>query len=388
MAAGRHCPPWADLWPELVGLILGRLPLADRVRMGAACRPWRRRAARQEPLPPPLPWLSLLDGAFLSVPGGEIHRRVPLPDDASCYGSMGDWLLLKRSSGGGTFSLVNPFTKSVVRVPKEAFPPGPLITVKPVLLSTLDLSPNSSSPFAILTIEDDPSLESVISVCRPGTATPTAFRGPDGDAIFDVAFFDGKLHALSHSKLYVLDDLETGSSARVPSMRCVADVVDNKPRVVWRTIAGERRVSAYVSSYLVESSGKLLHVRRRIEYPITSPEKKVGRGRTLSFQVFEADLTADCSRGKWRRVDALGGQALFVGLHSKSLPAPECGAWEDCIYFVCDHDYGTCGADPLRDCGVFDMRTGMITPLLPDDVVVQQQGCKGHPTWFFPAKTM
>ncbi|CAL5051239.1 unnamed protein product [Urochloa decumbens] len=392
MAARQHCPPWADLRSELVGLILGRLPLADRVRMGAACRPWRR-AAQQEPLPPPLPWLALLDGAFLSVPGGEIHRRMTLPDDASFYGSMGDWLLLKHS-GGGDHSLMNPFTKDVVRIPKESFPLGrPTCSVKPVLLSTLDLSPDSSR-FAILTT-DDYRFESLIFVCQPGTST--AFTVPDCELISDMTFFDGKLYALSLSNLYVLLDLETGSSskgklgARVdPSMTMssVADAVDN-PRVTCRTIAGEiRHVCAYWN-YLVESSGKLLHVRRLIGYLITSPEEGVGSSRTLSFEVFEADLATNSgSRGEWRRVNALGGRALFVGMQSKSLPAPECGAREDCIYFVCDYDRGSSAADPLRDCGVFDMRTGMITPLLPDDVVVQQQGCKGRPTWFVPTKTI
>ncbi|CAN6190755.1 unnamed protein product [Urochloa humidicola] len=382
-ATKRHCPPWADLRPELVGLIIARLPLADRIRLQAVCRPWRH-AARQESLPPPLPWLALLDGTFLSVPGGEIHRRMPLPNDASFHGSMGDWLLLNRSGGGGDHhSLINPFTKDVVRIPKEAFPLGRPTSVKPVLLSTQDLSPDSS-PFAILTT-DDFSFESVIFVCQPGT--PTAFTVPDCEVISDITFFDGKLYALSHTNLYVLLDLETASSsngklgARVPSMvmsmNSVADAVEN-PRIMCRIIDGESHVCSYWS-YLVESNGKLLHVRRSIAHLIASSEEEVGISRTLSFEVFEADL-ATGSGGKWRRVDALGGRALFVGTQSKSLPAPECGAREDCIYFVCDYDCGDCAADPFRDYGVFDMRTRMITPLLPDDVVVRQQGCKGRPT--------
>ncbi|CAN6222009.1 unnamed protein product [Urochloa humidicola] len=243
MATRRHFPPWADLRPELVGLIIGRLPLADRIRLGAVCRPWRG-TARQEPQPPPLPWLPLLGGAFLSVPGGEIHR-MPVPEDASYYGSMGNWLLLKNSSSG-EFSLMNPFSEDIVRLPTETCPARPT-SVKPVpLLTTLDdddLSPDS--PFAILTT--DSRFESVISVCRPGTSsTDTAFRVPDGELRSDVAFFDEKLYAPSLRKLYV-PDLETGGSsskgkqpprARVPSMRRVADAVKN-PGFMCRTIAGK-----------------------------------------------------------------------------------------------------------------------------------------------------
>lgn len=96
MTAARHCPSWADLRPELVGLVLRRLPsLADRVRFGAVCREWRNIVARQEPLAPPLPWLTLLDGTFLSnLHSGEIHR-MHVPEDASLHGSVGNWLFLK-----------------------------------------------------------------------------------------------------------------------------------------------------------------------------------------------------------------------------------------------------------------------------------------------------
>jgi hypothetical protein len=71
------------------------------------------------------------------------------------------------------------------------------------------------------------------------------------------------------------------------------------------------------------------------------------------------------------------------------LPASECGAREDCIYFVCDYDDDDDTPDPTRDCGVFDMKSGVITPLLPDTVVARQRGCEGRPAaWFSPTKTM
>ena len=136
--------------------------------------------------------------------------------------------------------------------------------------------------------------------------------------------------------------------------------------------------------YLAESSGKVLQVRRLIGCLSTLPaNERVKHSRTLSFEVFEAVLSAGFR--VWRRVGDLGGRALFV----RSLPASECGAREDCIYFVCDYDDDDAAApDPTRDCGVFDMRSAVITPLLPDTVVVRQRGCKGRPAWFSPTKTM
>ncbi|XP_039841550.1 uncharacterized protein LOC120701801 [Panicum virgatum] len=324
--AARHCLSRADFQPELLGLVVGRLPLADRVRFGAVCRPWRR-AARQEPLPPPLPWLNLPDGTFLSVPGGEIHR-MPVPEDAVCHGSVGSWLFLRRP--GGEFSLANPLSGDAVRLPEQYDPdlPGYPISFKPVLL----------------------------------------------------------LYALSLSKLYAID---TGSSskgeptARDPHIERIADAADDNPGFMCRSIAGENHICVYWS-YLAESSGKLLQVRRLIGCLSTLPDKeRVKHSRTLSFEVFEADLSAD-SRVRWRRVGDLGGRALFVSRQSsRSLPASECGAREDCIYFVCDYDDDDAAApDPTRDCGVFDMRSGVITPLLPDTVVVRPQGCKGRPACY------
>jgi len=156
-----------------------------------------------------------------------------------------------------------------------------------------------------------------------------------------------------------------------------------------RSIAGENHICVYWS-YLAESSGKLLQVRRLIGCLSTLPaNERVKHSRTLSFEVFEADLSAGFR--VWRRVGDLGGRALFVSRQSsRSLPASECGAREDCIYFVCDYDDDDDDdtPDPTRDCGVFDMTSGVITPLLPDTVVVRQRGCKGRPAWFSPTKTM
>ena len=71
---GTLSSPWPDLQPELLGLVLKRLPsFADRVQLRAVCRTWRCNA-RLELLPPPLPWVALFDGTFLSIPSGEIHR--------------------------------------------------------------------------------------------------------------------------------------------------------------------------------------------------------------------------------------------------------------------------------------------------------------------------
>lgn len=373
--------------PELLGLVLRRLPsLADRHRLAAVCRPWRL-IAQQEPLPPPLPWLTLLDGTFLSIPGGEIHR-MHVPEDASLHGSAGNFLFLERRHGD--LALMDLFSKQVERLPSHVgrlpmqacvFPRDSMF-LKLVPLSTLDhLSPDSL--FAVLMTAN--TFESVISVCRRPSAV-TALRMPN--YIFDIAFFDGKLYALSLKTLFAFEIVSSyEGKPRVSSRKQVAKAVKDPGIIIYRSIADKTYTAAYWS-YLAEFNGKLLHVRRLIGALSTlRKEDRIENGRTFSFQVFELDLTTN-PRRKWRRLNTLGDQALFVGTHSKSLTASECGAQEDCIYFVRDYDQEHWTIDPFRDCGVFNMRNGTITPLLLDIVGVRPQGCKGRPTWVFPTKAM
>lgn len=389
MMAARHCSSWSDFQPELLGLVLRRLPsLADRVRLRAVCRQWRHHALL-EPLPPPLPWLTLLDGTFLSVPDGEVHR-LHAPDGAVYnHGSTGNWLFY--SDINGICSLANPFSKAVIQLldidiicsyekttgARRRYP----VYLKWVLLSSLE--PSTHSHFAVLIM--DTEYATGISICQQHPMA-SAFRVPNHERILDAAFFDGKLYALSRKKLFVLDSdsnyYSNGKPKVPPMMRCIVDSIDD-PGTKLQSFACKGYTCMYWG-YLAECNGRLLHVRRLLGVLSNVPENNmIEHARTLSFDVFEADLTV-ISCGKWKRVKTLGGQALFVGRHSKCLPASEYGAHEDCIYFICDYDWGNANEDPFRDCGVFNMRNGMVTPLLAETAVVRPQGTVGHPAWFFP----
>ncbi|KAF0910788.1 hypothetical protein E2562_004761 [Oryza meyeriana var. granulata] len=104
---------WSDLRPELLDLVIHRLhSLADRIRFRAVCRSWRHIALAQ-PLPPPMPWLALGNGAFLTIPNGEIHR-MDVTENSCCHGSCDNWLFVVHDNGG--CSLMNPFTKASVQL--------------------------------------------------------------------------------------------------------------------------------------------------------------------------------------------------------------------------------------------------------------------------------
>ncbi|KAL6607013.1 hypothetical protein ACP70R_042666 [Stipagrostis hirtigluma subsp. patula] len=107
-------PPWSDLPPELVGLVLRRLPsYLDRLRFRAVCRQWRLAAQQQEQqpqLPPSLPWLRLHGLTFRSLPGGEVLRLTD-PDlraSAACVGCVNGWLLCARYNSNHTHSHALP----------------------------------------------------------------------------------------------------------------------------------------------------------------------------------------------------------------------------------------------------------------------------------------
>jgi hypothetical protein len=82
--------------------------------------------------------------------------------------------------------------------------------------------------------------------------------------------------------------------------------------------------------YMVVSSDQLLMVEREVEMT-----RKPMRTRRL--KVFEATELSG-GDGRWRKVDTLMGNSLFVSKEcSASLPVERhCGAQEDCIYYTSD----------------------------------------------------
>ncbi|KAF0888970.1 hypothetical protein E2562_020185 [Oryza meyeriana var. granulata] len=119
--------------------------------------------------------------------------------------------------------------------------------------------------------------------------------------------------------------------------------------------------------YLVESGGRLLMVRWWVSMPL----RRRNAGRLPSrFKVLEADLAAGGDNdGRWKAVDSLRGRALFLGkAGSRSVLATSqhggggagAGARQDCIYFM----RRTFWCQYVGDSGVYDMRSGEISPLL------------------------
>ncbi|KAF8697606.1 hypothetical protein HU200_035792 [Digitaria exilis] len=360
---------WSDLPPELLVLVLECLPsLADRVRVRAVCHPWRCNA-RQHSLPP---LLTLPDGTFLSIPDGEVIR-MPVPEDSRCHGSVDNWLFLMQTDG--ECSLVNPFSRATVELPKlgtvwynDSFNAtsglNPII-YKPVVPSALESSPDSLVAMLIL----DDGHCSTICICQPPVATDvSSARATWPIQVFDdIAFVSGKLYGLGPcNKLFIFEMDYESDKPKISSIKCISHWIG-----LLRDLPQSVRAKVHIKKeYLVECCGTLLRVRRFLQCDRHGlAARYLKHYHTVGFDVFEAGMSTNSS--KWRKVNHLGGQALFVGRHcSKSLPAIEHnGIQGDCIYFMRDY----CPTrDTLRDSGMYNIITGMITPLLSEPVAVRQ----------------
>ncbi|XBI43264.1 hypothetical protein VPH35_108056 [Triticum aestivum] len=363
--------PWPDLPPELLRLVVLRVPShADRVRLRAVCRPWHSAASD---LPPLLPWLALRDGTFLSLPDGVVHRLPAIPANVASRVSTGGMLFLVHDDGG--CSLMNPLTGETT--PQH-------VDHDILWFQMTRLNPLYLVQYNIRKIVVSDNMFVVSS--RNYSRLHIYARGPQPQAGStkldplipdDMALFQGKLymligrtspdaqHITHHRELHVVD-LRPGlqHDEHQPSVQCC---IPGTTTDCWSSGIYKRYY------YLVVSDDRLLMVEREIEVDRVSNK----RIRTRWLKVFEAmDLDLDCGHGRWRKVDRLKGHALFVSLEcSFSLPASVdgcavgVGAQEDCVYFVRElklSTHPTCltkAEDDHLCCGVYNIRHQTLAPL-------------------------
>ncbi|CAL4983522.1 unnamed protein product [Urochloa decumbens] len=346
-------PPWSDLPLELVGLVLGSLPVhADRVRSAAVCCQWRA-AVREVPLPSAMPLLA-----------------IPFAGYAAAAAS-GNWLLFlspdDNDSNGSCF-LRDPFSGATVPLPAQSrvwlryknsdgspvYGPaaaGASIAVRRLLLC----SPNLVAAQVRL------GLRPRIAVCKPGAASAWwSVSMEDGGMVpllGAMAFHQGKLFAVE--KLYAIDvgvDQSTGGP-RVSRVRLVISTILCCPSTVMVIPRGSG-VFMEMLLYVVESRGVLLVVRRGMQRQWTRQEGRSTPTGWNEIDVFEADLQG-C---RWTQVDTIGDdQVLFLsGHHSRSLCVSQLGMPGDRIVFFenDDEDGGrwSRGESTSNSCIVYDMK--------------------------------
>ncbi|KAI4973886.1 hypothetical protein ZWY2020_041667 [Hordeum vulgare] len=377
-ASSRRRCPWPDLQPELICLVLLRLPShADRVRLAPVCRAWRSSARLQHPLPPVLPWLALPDGTFLRLPDGAVHR-LPVPDDVSSRVSTGDALFLVHGDGRCSLTTPSPTVTTPVALPQPAFWFRRNSRANHVL-NSIHKTVVSDDLVAVL---KSMGLYNVFVSTR-GHGLPSWQRKwapPSGSFTADITIFKGKLHVLTmKEELHVLDAGDQQTSM-VPVVKTLCKLEYQRFDSFWTDRYTEWH-------YLVVSGNQLLMVKRMINLvatdngikerthrPSNSPQKHRTGAICPRFEVFEAVNPSD-GCGWWREVDTLMGRALFVSEGcSESLPASsgvQCGARTP--------------RNPFLDSGVYNMRDRTVAPLsLEAATVPTVHYGQWSSTWIFP----
>lgn len=413
-AAEAATSSWSELPADLIGQVLLRLPsLADRVRLRAACRPWRTDAKRQAALPPPLPWFALRDGGLVDHHGAPVRRCAPILREGVTDYLAVDNLAFLAHNRAACCSMVNPLSASeetplpqLANAVLRAMNDSKFYTVgntkMPYVKVILSSPPLDSSPDPLVAALIFEGYYVAISACKrqdvAGFGSVSDWtrkeihRIPGEDyrmRLADIAFLNGRLYALTVKEgLYVFEpnsgDLDDPMNAPSGFRHCI---IDNPEQQEVYTKTDLRYV---VARYLAECDGRLFMVRRWMRIPLNV---RLGdMDETFSFEVFEADLTT--TPCQWRKVDRLGGHAIFLGSEcTKVVRASKCvgGVQEDCIYFMhrtfdnpSREYFGPC-VDPLGDSGVYNMTNRRITLFLPEAVMEKLCLKRQFLTWFFPA---
>ncbi|KAK3132046.1 hypothetical protein QOZ80_6AG0515020 [Eleusine coracana subsp. coracana] len=228
--------PWEDLPVDILGVVVGRLPLVeDRARLRSVCRAWRAAARLYRRPPPPLPLLVLFDFSFASFcEEGTLsgaRRHVPLPERETasvgsirCVGSFEEWLVGVKFNKGRYFGdlrcfLMKAFSRDALRLPPPSaarpfdaysrslpvvngsgvvnFNAGPCVmSFCKVVLST---SPDSGSKCVAVGISIIKSAAK-LAFWQPGMKWWCVCYGDCITELVDIASCQGKLYMLSNNE--------------------------------------------------------------------------------------------------------------------------------------------------------------------------------------------
>ncbi|PIA43348.1 hypothetical protein AQUCO_01900017v1 [Aquilegia coerulea] len=306
---------WLDLPSHLVCLISDKLLLniKDYIHFGAVCHPWRSvyvENLHRRCLPRQLPMLML--GSELN--NGDPDKRclydlsekrvynfsLQIPRDMECRSSTQGWLITVDDKS--RVYLLNPFmlVNNKINLPHlPYFQSAGYFLVKGVLSS----NPTSSPNYVVMAIY---SGLHALAFYKSGDNAWTSL-GSECIKIHDVIYYRDQFYAVDwYGTIWACD---VNSSHNKVSIATPPLDEDN----VW-------------ISYIVESSGDLLCVRKKRIWI------KDNCYSTVGFKVFKLDTV----KHKWFEIRNLGGQTLFLGDNtSVSLLASDYpGCSPNCIYFT------------------------------------------------------
>ncbi|KQJ89384.1 hypothetical protein BRADI_4g25199v3 [Brachypodium distachyon] len=412
---------WSDLPTDLAGLVLRQVPsYADRARFASVCRHLRYAAKLllQSPstIRPALPWLKILDGdrrTFRSLPDGELHRLPRTRPPPLLSANMG-WLLFQ--DAGGRQYLKNPLSGAVLRLPVQCKAPAIRHDSEPSSSSSCNSDEFQIQKViactrdnAVAALISYRGLPSTVAYCRPGNNTPPwsmgrlVLPGPPDTWYEDMAIFKSRAYTVTLcGDLWAHDITQLGTAAGEVHVSPRVDHVIMGPASAGDLDGAYAYMACSRRSFLVTSArgDKLRMVRWIVPYDQHLIPGQCRRGctacaaaKTMEFKVFEA---ADMeSGGRWVELERLDDdEVLFISAHcskamsigSMSSKSNYGGVRGGQIYFAGGDlsswffGDGPITRCPTRTCGVYDMRTKLISPISSKWPISDQSPA----AWFFP----
>ncbi|XVE48737.1 hypothetical protein DITRI_Ditri01bG0026100 [Diplodiscus trichospermus] len=410
---------WEDVPSDVMGVIVERLSLSDRICMSIVSKHWAAIALQKHiPTTPQIPWLTLPHGcnkkelSFYDMSAGKI-QKLKLPKRLHgmvCCASSKGWLVMAKDCPNSLLLhklanychhvihatipwlrhvlfhqwpapesdifLFNPISAEVHQLPS-------LLTVPcyqqflqekrkrhnvSCFISRIELSSADVSE-CIVAAAFEVSDPTTIALCRPGNKQWSIFTDKTEDKNFEFVNFlfnKGTLYVISRVQQVESYNLElAGSEVKlklIPDLHMEAeDVILD---IEFMTNEFALLLKNYFYLYLVESTnGELLLIKRICdEYQSIADLNYL---KTRSFYVFKLNQ----SSGQWHRLYNIDDQVLFISYSgSSSLSANHfAGVQRNSIYFVEDIDYGEKYACPIlsRESGIFYLQDGRIERSFP-----------------------
>jgi hypothetical protein len=192
---------WDEVPDDMMGEILGRLNIIDRIRLGGVCKSWRS-IAKQKDIhsAPSVPWLLLPHAqncnslSFFSMSEGIVHN-IKLPKAAQggwCFGSSKGWLTIARGTQDdpqvfllSPISGVHRHLPSLTTIPSfkdfvdMAWDPNRITSfIQKIEVSSTDLSK------CIVAATFRLPIASILAVCKVGDKEWRVFQGLKRMVIF------------------------------------------------------------------------------------------------------------------------------------------------------------------------------------------------------------
>ncbi|KAE8008803.1 hypothetical protein FH972_005278 [Carpinus fangiana] len=281
---------WDEVPDDMMGEILGRLNIIDRIRLGGVCKSWRS-IVKQKDIhsAPSVPWLLLPHApicnslSFFSMSEGIVHN-IKLPKAAHggwCFGSSKGWLTIARGTHDDPqVFLLNPISgfqrhlPSLTTIPsfKDFVDMGSLgwdpncVTsfIQKIELSSTDLSR------CIVTAIFRLPTANFLAVCKVGDKEWSVFQGlkEKGSYCFDIKFHEDKLCALVEEEeeeeevRFFCHTMELGSHEEAVVLKLIPNISARAPFLnEEETEIGDIWIQRNaLQSHLVESDGELLIV--------------------------------------------------------------------------------------------------------------------------------